>query len=34
MIRVEDAAPDQIGLQAGIQPSWEEDLSAFRRGAV
>ena len=32
-IRVEDASPDGIGLQTGAQPSWEEDLAAFRRGA-
>ncbi len=32
-IRVEDASPDQIGLQTGLLPSWEEDLAASRRSA-
>ncbi len=28
--RVQDASPDRIGLQIGAQPSWEEQLAAYR----
>lgn len=31
-IRVQDAAPDGIGMQTGARPSWEEDLASSRRG--
>lgn len=30
--RVQDAAPDRIGMQTGALPSWEEDLASSRRG--